>query len=522
MKSSATTKKKSKSALVVNKEPVVTANHSIQKLTLNLLPANCRLETLEGRPHTVIPMVILVEGVHNGSNGPLLYTAEEMSKIPAVWNAKPVVVYHPEINGQGISACDPVVMNNRKVGIMMNTKFDKGRLTSEAWIEAPRADAVDTRIMLAVKNNDMMEVSTGLFVDTEATAGEWNGEAYTGIARNFRPDHLALLPDKVGACSIKDGAGFLRNEAKKGKNFFMAGIEKIAARYGLAENEMSFSNIREDLAQELRKKFNANTDKGPFLWVEDVYSNFVVYEFDGKLFRLGYTASDTGVTLSDETPTEVTRVTEYRTVSGAFVGNREPTETQKSMKKEQKVTAIITANAGWSESDRASLMAFTDQQIDTIHSKVAAPPAAPPATTNSQPATTAPAAAPATAPAVTTAPAPAPATNNVITLEGYISSAPKELQAVLRNSLDSYGHEKNSLIAMITKNEKNVFTKEELETMDNPQLRKLAHLAAVPATAPAPHQAAPMFWGQAPVTDNTQAEEALPLPTMNFEPAAKK
>lgn len=31
------------------------------------------------------------------------------------------------------------------------------------------------------------------------------------VARNHRPDHLAILPDQVGACSLADGAGLIRN-----------------------------------------------------------------------------------------------------------------------------------------------------------------------------------------------------------------------------------------------------------------------------------------------------------------------
>ena len=118
-------------------------------------------------------MVILTEGVHNGSDGPLLYPKEELSKTPVIWNHKPVVVYHPEMNGQGVSACDPDIITNRKVGVMMNTRFEKGRLKSEAWIETDRANAVDDRIMEAIEKNVMMELSTGVFVDCEAAEGKW-------------------------------------------------------------------------------------------------------------------------------------------------------------------------------------------------------------------------------------------------------------------------------------------------------------------------------------------------------------
>jgi hypothetical protein len=48
-------------------------------------------------------------------------------------------------------------------------------------------------------------------MDVQKQVGTLNGMEYGRIARNLMPDHLAILPDKIGACSIADGAGLLRN-----------------------------------------------------------------------------------------------------------------------------------------------------------------------------------------------------------------------------------------------------------------------------------------------------------------------
>lgn len=184
-----------------------------QSLTFNLQTKLIRNATMEGRNYVVVPMVMLTEGVHRGSNGAMLYPAEELSKTPVVWNMKPLVVNHPEANGVGLSATDPEVAESYKVGLIMNTRFEDGKLKAEAWVEEERADKVDDRIMEAIRNEEMMELSTGVFVDADGDAGEWNGEPYDCIARNYRPDHLAILPDKRGACSIADGAGFIRNRS---------------------------------------------------------------------------------------------------------------------------------------------------------------------------------------------------------------------------------------------------------------------------------------------------------------------
>jgi len=208
--------KRARSVFVRNRSAAKLIQNERQEIIFNLRPSKnlIRNETLEGRKFTVVPMVMMTEGVHRGSNGSLYYPADELGKTPCVWNMKPIVVNHPEANGVGMSACDPEVAEKYKIGMIMNTEFDDlGRLKAEAWIEAHRADEIEPRIMEAVENQTMMELSTGVFVDKDYVAGEYEGEAYEAIARNYRPDHLAVLPDKKGACAIEDGAGFIRNRA---------------------------------------------------------------------------------------------------------------------------------------------------------------------------------------------------------------------------------------------------------------------------------------------------------------------
>jgi len=486
---------------------------------------------MEGREFTVVPMVILTEGVHTGSTGPLYYPKEELAKTPVTWNHKPIVVYHPTMNGEGVSACDPNVITNRKIGVMMNTKFESGRLKSEAWIEKDRANIVDDRIMTAVDAKEMMELSTGVFIDVEDTTGKWKSEEYVGIARNYRPDHLALLPDMIGACSIADGAGLLRNQAGDGRN--SSTFRKMLMKMGLVDNDLSFSNIQSALTTALREKFNVNSDSGPFIWVQDVFSNFVIYEKDGKLNRLGYTANDTGVSLSDETPVEVNRVTEYRTVTGAFVGNQAQSATnqnQNDMNKTTMIVAILAANAGWTEADKPALEGMSEAHLKLIHNNVVKPaPAAPAAAPATTPATAP--AAPATAP-VTPPAAPAPPTANnqpapaapatppapvpPVDLQAYINQAPPQIREVLNNSIAVHNEEKVRLVEAIMANQNNAFTKEDLNNRPLNELRAIARLA-VPAGTEASNRLAPNYAGLAPVPEtNAQGEEAMAVPVMTF------
>lgn len=483
-------------------------------LVCNLLPGKCRFETLEGREHIVVPMVMMTEGVHHGSGGAYLYNKEELSKTPQSWNYKPVVVYHPEKNGRGISACDPTVINSRKIGVIMNTRFDtnQNRLVAEAWVEKSRADEVDDRIMAAVERNEMMELSTGVFVDLDKSdSGEWNGEQYVGVARNFRADHLAVLPDKIGACSIADGAGFLRNAAKTNDGPKMEKLKAVLKELGLTVNEMSFSNIQGTLQDALRTRFNVNTDKGPWLWIENVYSNFVIYEYDSKLFRLGYTAGATGVTLSEDQPVEVVRVTEYRTVEGAFVGNRDQTKkvTMDANQKKVIIDALIANQAsGWSETDRPALEAMKDNHLQGLEKAYAKP--------EEKPAPAAPA-APATVVAPTAPAAPAaPAHNEAkpFNFQEWMAQAPAPVQEFVGNGIRIQNDAKAKVVTALLANKNNRFSKEALDGKSLGELEDLAALAGSGTTISG--NGMPNYMGQAPTANASIKEEPMGLPTMNF------
>lgn len=183
---------------------------SFDTLTFNLSNRHLRYDQIDGRKYLVAPMVMITEGVHAGSRGPLYYSKKELAKSASVWNTKPIVVYHPEKNGESVTACSPEILNSRAVGIILNTRFEDGKLKAEAWLDPDKVKKVDDRILLAVLNNRIMEVSTGLYREEDDSIGTWNSVEYVGVAKGIKPDHLAILPDKIGACSIEDGAGLLQ------------------------------------------------------------------------------------------------------------------------------------------------------------------------------------------------------------------------------------------------------------------------------------------------------------------------
>lgn len=179
------------------------------------LASNIRRETIDGREYVVAPVTLIVPGVLNGSNGPLLYELNDITATADAWNGMPIVApTHPIENGKQISARHPKVLAKWAIGNVFNVEVN-GKLQAEAWFDVAKANKVDARAIPSIINGQKLEVSTGLAVDQEPTSGlTKNGTQYTAIARKYRPDHLALLLDSKGACSVNDGCGINNEEDK--------------------------------------------------------------------------------------------------------------------------------------------------------------------------------------------------------------------------------------------------------------------------------------------------------------------
>ena len=207
----------------------------------NTLTAHTRTEELEGIEYIVVPMVMLVEGVVNGSNGAILYTAKEMAKAPITWNMRPVLVKHPL---KGITASDQEIINTQKIGVIMNAKFEDSKLKAEAWIDPARCQVVDNRVYDAIVRNEIMEVSTGLFTGVYKKMGIFNNREYRRVACNFVPDHLAILPDEIGACSVADGAGLMRlNSANREHTSTVEDADDILTKVTSMEKQKLIGDI---------------------------------------------------------------------------------------------------------------------------------------------------------------------------------------------------------------------------------------------------------------------------------------
>ena len=176
-----------------------------------------RTETFRGREYTVVPVVALVEGIVQGLNALQgeCASADEFAKYPVTWNGRPVTLNHPTANGTLVSANDPVILEEFQIGFLANTYRDDDKLKTEAWLDEELITELGADDMLTSlkAGEEHTEVSTGLFTDTIASNGKFNGKTYAVAWSGVVPDHLAFLPDSIGACSVADGCGAPRLNA---------------------------------------------------------------------------------------------------------------------------------------------------------------------------------------------------------------------------------------------------------------------------------------------------------------------
>lgn len=474
-----------------------------------------RYGVLEGRDYIVLPVVILVEGVHAGSNGPILYTLEDMKKFSPAWNHKPVVVNHPKKNGEFVSADDPAILSTYKVGILMAAKVKDKKQYAEAWLEKSRIKEVDERVLSSIENGETIEVSTGLFTDNEDSPGDWEGEEYDAIARNYAPDHLALLPDLVGACSVKDGCGMFtaaqamtRNRANQVKK----------ALDSIFSNEMSHGDVHTRLYDAVYDKLNPNPPQ--YGYIEEVYDDYFVYCIGDEHYKQEYKISKDEVELVGEAES-----VERKVVYSSNTGDSDMSKETKNCEcdKEVKTLAdtLISANKDWVEMDREWLQSLDKPKLEKLitmqktnakeeeeeennskdDKKKKMDDKKKKGSYNE------------TEEEEDVIPAKKP------TVQEYLENAPPEVRDVFAQGLQSLAAERKRYTDIILTNDSNVFTADELKTMDMIQLKKLAKLAIGPQKEEKKDTFDLFSFAGAigaPVDNQTSNEEALPLPVMNF------
>jgi len=350
----------------------------------------------QGRNHIVIPVVMMMEGVHSGSHGALLHTITDLGKFPESWNGIPVVVpNHPkDAEGNYISANSPDIIDNKTIGRVYNTHVEGLKLMAEVWLDEEKSAQISPDVLSAVNERQKVEVSVGVFTEDEETVGVYNDEPYTNIARNHRPDHLALLPGGTGACSIEDGCGLGANEKKGGKNVIKK-EDLFTKLQTLKKEDQTVISITDNTSEGLMQTldevrglvYSLDTQDESY-YLEEVYDSYVIYRKNSRgsgeqIFKRNYQKNaSTGEMEFAGQPVEVEKQVTYVNVNN-FNINR-PFHRANSKKEGlnmengkctpcvlKKVDALIANSlTAYTEEDREWLQDLEEKQLDRMTPKI--------------------------------------------------------------------------------------------------------------------------------------------------------
>lgn len=455
--------------------------------------------TLMGREYLVVPVVAMVEGVRFGANqeNAELGLASEFGKFVDGWNNSPVVLGHPKVDDNFVSASSPSVLEEYQIGFMSGSLVADKKLKCEAWLDKSQLDKSDAAVSVKdrVEAGEMIEVSVGFFCEVEEKRGTFKGQKYAGVWRNIVPDHLAFLEEGVlGACSIADGCGtprvnettekeeimFRADKSKKDKKKDTTNMEGEHAcscqNAGVTQatndetpsTQMQFHSLNV-LAEGVAKKDaralevlqQLVTMAAPEnMLSSDVYSllssalqeqmgdKYYVYLYgftakhalyaqydDGEwcMLRLEYSISDVGVVTFTGEPQEVRLITNIIPVES---GEGDGVTTNESQPEETSMTDTTQENAPG------------NQTVETAAPK--------------EPAVNA-----------------APAAPKALSAAEYIAEAPAEVREVLEQSMKVHNDRKNLLINKIKESGRNKFDDAYLTAQSLNTLESLVSLASV-------------------------------------------
>jgi len=175
----------------------------MERVVVNYSGKSLKRVVYRGKRYLVAPMTLIVPGVLNGSHGPLYYPADEVRASVSRWDGVPITLNHPSdpLDGSFVSASDAPA--EVRLGMVRRPWVEPdGRLRAYGYFDEQRLKQLG--LYQRFIEGEPIELSTGLFTRNEPAPPN---APYWAIARDYQPDHLALLPDSVGACSVKDGCG---------------------------------------------------------------------------------------------------------------------------------------------------------------------------------------------------------------------------------------------------------------------------------------------------------------------------
>jgi hypothetical protein len=421
-------------------------------------------KTIGEKEYFVVPVVMMVEGVHNGNQGAIYHSADELSKSVEKWEKKPVTISHPFLESNYVSV-NSVQEEDWVVGYVTNPKMKDRKLTAEVYLDTQKLVALSPATFTAIQEKEIIEVSIGIFTDEELIQGVWNDEPYDKIATNHEPDHLALLPGEVGACSIQDGCGVRVNSSnkKKGGN----NVELVVNRdllKNLSDKGYTVtlianaSGLKEKLEKVRASLYSMESDT-KWVYLEELYDDYAVFseiireksqdnmykEVSNTLKKQSYQLNDDGTVDWSGDATKVVKKVEYVQVNKK--------EVKMCVKCEEKAKGLIAhASTHFDDSDLPWLSELTEDKLDKLIPKVLQVDVSTP----------------------TLEDAIKVIQLNSKGLDDYLKVLPEEVRAQVEKGMQTFKEQKSATVQnILTNTEEGTWTEDELNQMSFEVLQKV-------------------------------------------------
>lgn len=180
-----------------------------------------RRVTENGVEYVVAPIVAVKEGVLNGE---LIY-ADAIGRLLDEWEDTPMTIDHPPKEFQESLSATHAWVRQNEVGRMRNVQIGQSRLKGEVWLPAGQSSEAVQKLIQRIERGETIEVSVGFLSVYVQQSGTLGTKKFREIAQDMAPNHVALLPNDVGACSIADGCGTPRVASADVRLPEFAGVE---------------------------------------------------------------------------------------------------------------------------------------------------------------------------------------------------------------------------------------------------------------------------------------------------------
>lgn len=290
-----------------------------KKECLNSEIKKTRKEMLNGIEYDVFEAVLIKKPVMHG----ILYTNASIEAGVPTYNDRIVSIAH----GEGFDVGTPEEIEKRGVGRVYNSQVitevneDKKRsvLKAELWLNRSQAEKIGyANVIDDLNDGKSHDVSVGVVVEGIEHDGVDSETKYDFIATKLTLNHLAIIVDGKGECSQDDGCGVFgsNDTASNQKSCDGDGdckgdcCKKTNQSTRLEKNEGYF-RLSNMIAKELQEK------KDGWVYIEEIYDDFFVYEMKDGLFKVSYKFKDGNLDISNN-EIQVFRKVEYVELFGGL------------------------------------------------------------------------------------------------------------------------------------------------------------------------------------------------------------